>query len=528
MTRMLIVLLVAVSPVVASQSAEAKTLIYCTEASPDNFDPALASGVRDASAIAIYNRLTEFEPGATTVGPGLAESWEISPDGLEYTFHLRPGVKFHSTDYFTPTRELNADDVLFSFDRQADATNPFHDYGEKPYEYFESMGMPELVSAWRKVDDRTVKLVLTKPHAPMIANLAMDFASIVSKEYADGLLADGRQRDLATKPIGTGPFRFVDYQQDSTIRYKANADYWRGKPKIDDLIFTITVDAGVRWQRLKAGECDVMSYPNPADIATIKATTGIKVMEKAGLNTGYLAFNTVQKPFDDARVRRALVKAINKQQLVEAIFQGSGVAAKNPLPPTSWAYNDDTVDDPFDPAAAKQELKAAGVGDLQMKVWAMPVQRPYNPNAKRMAEMIQADLARVGVTVEIVSYEWGEYLKRSRGPERDGAMLFGFTGDNGDPDNFLSVPLGCAGAGTTNRANWCDKSFDLLLKKAATISDTAERKALYGEAQAIFKEQAPWLPIAHAVVSVPMSDRVDGYVMDPFDHHDFSRVDINE
>ena len=507
---------------------EAKTLVYCTEAGPDVFDPALASGVRDASATAIYNRIVEFEPGKTTVGPGLAERWEISDDGLEYTFHLRRGVMFHTTQDFRPSRDFNADDVLFTFDRQGKAENPYHDYGDRPYDYYESVGMPDVVSEWRKIDDHTVKLVLKTPHAPMIANLAMDFASVVSKEYADKLMAQGRRRDLALKPVGTGPFVLVDYRQDATIRYKANADYWKGKPKIDDLVFAITTDAGIRWQKLKAGECDVMPYPNPADIAMMKAEPGIKVMQQAGLNAGYLAFNTVQKPFDDPRVRRALVKAIDRKAIIDVVFGGSGMVAKNPMPPTSWAYNDDTVDDPFDPEAARRELTAAGVSHLAMKIWAMPVQRPYNPNARRMAEMIQTDLARIGVTAEIVSYEWGEYLTRSRGVDRDGALLFGFTGDNGDPDNFLSVPLGCAGIPGTNRANWCYEPYDDLLKKAATISDTAERTRLYRQAKAIFKEQAPWLTIAHSIVSMPMSNRVTNYVMDPFDHHDFSAVDIDE
>jgi dipeptide transport system substrate-binding protein len=227
-------------------------------------------------------------------------------------------------------------------------------------------------------------------------------------------------------------------------------------------------------------------------------------------------------------VRRALIKAIDRKAIVSAIFQGAGVVARNPLPPTAWAYADETPDYPYDPDAARQELQAAGVSGLKMKVWAMPVQRPYNPNARRMAEMIQADLAQVGVDVEIVSYEWGEYLSRSRSRDRDGALMFGFTGDNGDPDNFLSVPLGCAGVPNTNRANWCYPPFDNLLKQASAISDQTERNRLYHAAQAIFADQAPWVTIAHSIVSIPMSTKVTGYVMDPFDHKDFSTVDIAE
>ncbi|QKD00759.1 ABC transporter substrate-binding protein [Mesorhizobium loti] len=509
-------------------ASAAKTLVYCTEVSPDTFDPALASGTRDASATALYNRIVEFEPGTTKVRPGLAETWDVSDNGLSYTFHLRHGVKFHSIDGFTPTRDFNADDVLFTFDRQGNKQNPFNNYAGRQYIYFDGIGMPGLVAGWRKLDDYTVVMTLKAPHAPMLADLAMDFASVVSKEYADKLAVKKRLLDLAVKPVGTGPFQLVDYQQDAVIRYKANPDYWRGRPKIDDLIFAITTDANVRMAKLRAGECDLMPYPNPADLEAIKATPGIKIMRQEGLNTGYLAFNTLQKPFDDPRVRKAIDMAIDKKALVDVVFRGTGEVARNPLPPTSWAYDGTAPDDVYDPDAARQALAAAGIKDLHMKIWAMPVQRPYNPNAQRMAEMMQSDLARIGVTVDVVTYEWAEYLARSKPRDRDGAMLFGFTGDNGDPDNFLSVPLGCAGVGATNRANWCFPAFDDLLKQAAGIVDPDARAKLYMQAQRIFREQTPWVVIAHSVVSIPMRERVHGYVMDPFDHHDFSNVDVSE
>jgi dipeptide transport system substrate-binding protein len=181
--------------------SEAKTLVYCAEASPDTFDPALATGVRDASATAIYNRLVEFEPGSTTVGPGLAERWEVTPDGLEYTFHLRKRIRFHSTEDFVPTRDLSADDVIFTFDRQLNPSSPYHNYAERPYSYFESVGMPKLIKAWEKTDDHTIKLVLHSPHAPMIPNLAMDFSSVMSKEYADKRLSRSALAPSASSTI---------------------------------------------------------------------------------------------------------------------------------------------------------------------------------------------------------------------------------------------------------------------------------------------------------------------------------------
>ena len=512
-------------------AAQAKTLVYCSEGSPEGFDPApwTAGTSFDASSRTIYNRLIEFAPGSTETVPGLAESWETSDDGMEITFHLRQGVKFHTTPYFTPTRDFNADDVIFSFMRQLDKSSPWYEYAPGiAWEYFDSTGMATAIKEIVRVDDHTVKFVLTRADATILATFPMDFASIVSKEYADQLDAAGTRERFNTHPVGTGAFTFVDYQQDAVIRYQAFADYWDGKQPIDDLIFAITVDPGVRQQKLVAGECDIIPYPNPADIEGMKANPDLTVMQQEGFNIGYLAYNTRQAPFDKPEVRRALNKAINKQAIIDAVFQGTGQAAVAPLPPTSWGYNDQLVDDPYDPAAARAELEAAGVSGLKMKVWAMPVQRPYNPNARRMAELIQADFAAVGVEVEIVSMEWGEYLAQSSSVDRDGAVLLGWTGDNADPDNFLSVLLGCEGVGANNRAQWCHQPYEDLIQKAKVTFDEAERKALYDEAQVIFKQEAPWATIAHSIVTMPMRNSVQNFKQDPLGIHRFVGVDKSE
>jgi dipeptide transport system substrate-binding protein len=509
-------------------SVSAKTLVYCSEGSPEGFDPALyTSGTTfDASSHPIYNRLAEFEVGTTNVIPGLAERWEASADGLSYTFHLRKGVRFHQNKNFTPSRDFNADDVIFSFERQRVESHPYNKVSGGTWEYFDGMDMPSLIKSVEKVDDYTVRFNLNRPEAPFIANMAMDFASILSAEYGDQMLAAGTPEMLNQAPIGTGPFQFVGYQKDSVIRYKRNAAYWRGASKLDNLVFAITPDNSVRYQKLKAGECHVMPYPNPADIAGMKADPAITMMEQEGLNVGYLAYNSTQKPFDNPKVRKALNMAIDKKAIIDVVFQGSGQAAKNPIPPTMWSYNNSIQDDPYDPEGAKKMLAAEGVRNLSMKVWAMPVQRPYNPNARRMAELIQADFAKIGVTVEIISYEWGEYLSRSRALDRDGAILLGWTGDNGDPDNFLAVLLGCAGVENSNRAQWCHKPFDDLIQKAKVTTDVKERTRLYQEAQVVFKDQAPWATIAHSVVFMPMRSEVKGYKVHPLGGHIFYGVDI--
>jgi len=506
-------------------SATAATLVYCSEGSPESFNPQLAtSGTTfDASSRQVYNRLVEFKIGETTLTPGLAERWEVSDDGLEYTFHLRRGVTFHTTADFTPTREFNADDVLFSFNRQRDPAHPYHQVSGGVYKYWQDMDMASLVADVVRLDDHTVRFVLTRPESPFLSNLAMDFASILSAEYADQLLAAGKPERIDLAPVGTGPFQFERYQKDAFIRYRAHPGYWRGREKLDKLVFAITVDPSVRFARLRAGECHVMAYPLPADIPAMREHPRIRVAEQPGLNIGYWAFNVSKPPFDDIRVRRALNHAVNRAAILDAVFMGTGQPAKNPIP--IWSYDDATIDYGYDPQEARRLLTEAGHADgFETDIWAMPVQRPYNPNARKMAEMIQQDLKAIGVKARVVSYEWGTYLARSRAGEHQ-TILLGWTGDNGDPDNFFSPLLSCAAARSgNNRSLWCDAEFDALITRARSASGQPERADLYRQAQAVFKREAPWLTIAHSVRYQPMRDNVRGLQIDPFGGIYFSGV----
>ncbi|MDR3517069.1 MAG: ABC transporter substrate-binding protein [Azospirillaceae bacterium] len=509
--------------------AIAKTLVYCSEGSPENFGPQVnTTGTSFDASMPIYSRLVEFVRGKTETTPGLAESWTVSDDGLIYTFKLRHGVKWQTTAAFKPTRDFNADDVIFTFERQWKSDNPFHNISGAAYDYFNDMGMPTLLKSIDKVDDYTVKVVLTRPESPFIADLAMPFGSILSAEYAAQLLKAGAADRIDQDPVGTGPFQLVKYEKDAIVRYKTFADYYGGKQTIDGLVFVITPDASVRYAKLKAGECQVMPYPNPADLAAMKQDAAIDLPHQEGLNIGYLSMNVTKKPFDDKRVRQAINYAIDRKTIVDAVFQGSGTVAKNPIPPIMWSYNNQVTDYPYDPAKAKELLAAAGYPNgFETDLWAMPVQRPYNPNARRMAEMMQADLAKVGITAKIVSYEWGEYRKRMQAGEHQMA-LFGWTGDNGDPDNFLHVLLGCDAArvGGNNVSKWCDKAFDDLVVKAEQISDQAERAKLYEQAQVIFKEEAPWVTIAHSIVYEPIRKEVTNYKIIPLGLHIFEGVGL--
>lgn len=512
-------------------SASASTLVYCSEASPETFNPQLSSTgtTFDASGIPLYSRLTEFKLGTTEFEPSLATSWDVSEDGKTFTFHLRKGVKFHSNRDFKPTRDLNADDVVFTFERQMNTDHPFHNVSSRQFEYFEAMGFNELIESIEKVDDYTVKINLTRPESPFLANLAMAFASILSAEYGETLLAKGKPEEIDLKPIGTGPFQFRTYEPDSRILFTKFKDYFGEPAKLDRLIFSITPDAAVRYAKLQKGECHVMPYPNLADLERMQVDKNIDVKELTGLNIGYLSFNMDKEPFNKLEVRQALSMAVNKADIIEAIFQGNAEVAKNFIPPTMWSYNDDVKDYEYNVEEAKALLEKAGLKDgFEISLWAMPVQRPYNPNARRMAEMIQSDWAKIGVKANIVTYEWGEYLTRIRNGEHD-TVLMGWTGDNGDPDNFFSFLLSCDAAKSgSNYSRWCDPEFDAILTEARATTDQARRVELYRKAQEIMNREQPVLNIAHSTVYMPMRTDVINYTIDPLGTHNFNQVDIED
>jgi dipeptide transport system substrate-binding protein len=508
-------------------AAQAKTLVYCSEGSPENFNPQInTTGTSLDAARHVYNQLTEFAPGTVDVIPGLAEKWEVSADGLTVTFHLRKGVKFHSNKNFKPTRDFNADDVLFSFNRMWKPDHPYAKVSGGAYDYFNDMDMPNILASIEATDPMTVVFKLKQPNAPVLANLAMDFATILSAEYGDAMLKAGSPEKVDQEPIGTGPFSFVNYQKDAAIRFKAFPEYFRGKAKIDDLVFAITKDATARYAKLKANECQVMVGPNPADLPAMKTDAAVTVMEQAGLNIGYLSMNLTKPPFDKKEVRQAINMALDRDSILKDVYQGAGQKAKNPIPPTIWSYDEATKDYPYDPAKAKAMLEAAGVKDLKSDLWYMPVQRPYNPNGKRMAEMMQADLAKVGITVELKSFEWGEYRKRLQAGEHQMGLL-GWTGDNGDPDNFFFL-LGCPDGKPAgqNLSKWCNKDFDAGLVEARNLADTAKRTEIYKKMQAIVKDEAPWVTIAHSTVFEPVRKEVSGYKVSPLGRHEFYEVDV--
>jgi ABC-type transport system substrate-binding protein len=479
-------------------------LVFARSGDSVGLDPARETdGESFYASHQIFDTLVEFKTGTTEVVPALATDWDVSADGLTYTFNLREGVSFHDGTPF------NADAVVFSYMRQLDEGNPYYEYG--PWKYWGYMDMSNIVDSITAVDDLTVRFKLKKVEAPFIANLAMDFAAIVSPT---AYMAD--PEGFASNPVGTGPFKFVSWTKDSDIVLDRNEDYWEDV-YLDRLILKVIPDATARWLALQKGEVDIIDFPAADDLPAMEADPDVQLIQQPGLNVGYLALNTEKKPYDDKRVRQAMNYAIDRQEIIDAVYGSAGQVAKNPIPPTMWSYNDDIEPYPYDPEMAKELLAEAGYADgFDTEIWAMPVARPYNPDARKIAEIMQAQLAKVGIGVEIISYEWGTYLDRTDTGEHQAAML-GWTGDNGDPDNFLfvllSIPAAQVPAG--NIAFWKNEEFNDLIVEAKETTDQARRTELYREAQEVFHEEAPWVTIAHSVVTVPASNAVKNFKISP-------------
>ena len=514
----------------AAVTVSARPLVVCTEASPEGFDIVqyTTAVTADASAETILERLVAFAPGTTDTVPGLAERWDISPDGLTYTFKLRPGVKFQTTDYFKPGRDMNADDVVWSFQRQLDPNHPWHALSLVGYPYFESMGFKDLLKSVEKLDDHTVRFVLTRPEAPFLRDLAMPFTSIYSAEYAGQLLASGKTADLNSKPVGTGPFILTRYAKDAQVRYKANPDYWKGKVPSEALILAITLDNNTRLQKLKANECQVALYPKPDDIANIKADPNLKIDEMEAMMTSYVAINTSRPYLSDKRVRQAINLAFDKQAYLKALFgDGKATAGVGPYPPTMIGYDHESSGPAYDPEKARALLKEAGVPQGQVfTVFARNGGGVTNPNPMVGAQMLQADLAKVGIKLDVRIMEWGEMLKRAKKGEHD-LVFAGWAGDNGDPDNFLTPNLSCdAAKNGENYARWCNKAFEDAITRARETTDPAQRAALYKQAQVVFNQEQPWISLAYPKLFVAMRKNVDGFHISPLTNNNFTSTGV--
>ncbi len=455
----------------------------------------------------LYENLVSFADTTTDIVAELAARWDISPDGKTYTFHLRSGVKFHDG---TP---LNADAVVFSLDRQRNRkpAHPFHSIGG-PFTYWQSMSMDDIVADLKAADDSTVVFTLKRRNAPFLANLAMGFASIVSPTAAQKY-----GEDFFKHPTGTGPFRFVEWVKDDHITLERNPDYWGEKTHLDRVVFRSIPENTVRYLALEEGSVQGLDGLN-TDLARRVVDAGkYNLLTQPGMNVGYLAMNMDKLPYDNKDVRLAVNFAINRDAIVKGLYGGFGTPAVNPMPPTLWGYNRTIQPYAYDPAKAKQLLAQAGFPNgFKTELWAMSGPRPYMPDPLKIAEAIQSDLKAVGIDASIKTLEWGTYLDATQHGQHQMCLL-GWTGDNGDPDNFLYVLLDKESARipAQNVAFYRSDALHAILVSAQEETDIAKRSLLYEQAQVVVHEDAPWVPLAHMTQLAAFDRKVHGYLLNP-------------
>jgi peptide/nickel transport system substrate-binding protein len=532
----------------AAPKAEPTTFVFGRGGDSVQLDPAI---VTDGESFRVTGQVLEplyqFEHGTTNPIPALAEGCDPNADATEWTCKLRQGVKFHDgTDF-------NADAVIFNFDRWRLTDNPYH-YEAQVFEYYETMwgGFDDasIITSVDKVDDYTVKFILSAPLAPFVANLAMDMFAISSP---DAIKKAGENYGTPSGGcVGTGPFKFVEWTEGDHITVAANDDYWGGRPKIDQIIWRVIPDDSARFLALKAGDIDALETATVEDLATAETDDNLYIMTRPALNTGYLAFNYKIKEFQDIKVREAVAHAINRPGLVENFLGSYGEVAKTFIPPKMWGYDDAIEDWAYDPELSKQLLSDAGfpnglsevtvaedvldadgnvlfaAGDkIPLRLYYMPVTRFYYPSPKEIGEAMAADLAKAGINAELyLEGDWATYLGARRNGTLVGLYMLGWGGDNGDPDNFMCYFF-CAGTEPIAREGWyMNPPLADLLAKAATTPGQENREPMYKQAEQMLHDDIARLWVDHYNTPLIFSKKVSGYIPQPVgaDYYEFVEI----
>ncbi|WP_312242833.1 ABC transporter substrate-binding protein SapA [Pantoea sp.] len=500
--------------------------VYCVNGVMNTFNPQMASSglTVDTLAAQLYDRLLDVDPYTYRLMPDLARSWEVRDNGATYRFHLRHQVAFQQTNWFTPTRYLNADDVVFSFARMFDRHHPWHNVNGGNYPYFDSLQFTDSVQSVKKLDNDTVEIRLNSPDASFLWHLATHYAPVLSKEYADRLTAIGKQEQLDRAPVGTGPFQLSEYRAGQYVRLARNPRYWRGVPRLQQVVIDMGAGGTGRLSKLLTGECDVLAYPAASQLTILRDDPRLRMTLRPGMNIAYLAFNTRKAPLDRPEVRHALALAINNERLMESIYYGTAETAASVLPRASWAYDSDARVTEYNPDRARAQLKALGLKDLTLRLLVPSASQSWNPSPLKTAELIQADLAQIGVKVIIEPVE-GRFQEAQLMAMNHDLTLSGWATDSNDPDSFFRPLLSCAAIRSqTNYAHWCSPAFDDVLQKALLSQQLAARIDNYDRAQEILAQELPVLPLASSLRLQAYRHDIKGLVLSPFGNASFAGV----
>ena len=486
-------------------AAPPDTLVVGIAADPTGFDPeAVLNNTSGFIMATIYDSLMRYKPGTTDPVPGLAQSYAVSPDGLAYTFTLRPNVSFHDG---TP---LNAKTFLAGMDRLLNKSSPIYIFNTGPVEGYIDFTYGSVASYTAK-NDMTVVYVLRAPNAPFLTSLAMVWNGVVSPAAAAKYGKDFRQH-----PVGTGPFIFREWRPRDAVVLDANPRYWQGKPKVSHLVFKEYPDPSAGLLALKNGDMQIWADTNTELLPAIRADHNLRILTQPGLAVSGVGMPCDTPPFTDVRVRQAFNYAVDKNAIDKALYQELAVPMTSPLPASEWSFDSSLKGYPYDPTKAKLLLSEAGVKPgLEVELLAYNSGRGYNPVGPDLAVAVQGYLDKTGVKASVRKIEFGAYLSTIRSSKYKGMFLVGWTGDNGDPDNFLNALFGSANIPVTNTVRYRNPMLDALFIKGLQTNSHADRVKIYRQAQRIILDAAPWIFVNSVLQVRAMSKIVKGYQLNP-------------
>lgn len=521
------------------------TFIFGRGADSVQLDPSL---VTDGESFRVTGQILDslyaFELGTTNPVPSLAECTP-NEDASVWACKLREGVKFHDgTDF-------NADAVIFNFERWRFTDHPYH-FPSQVFEYYEAMwgGFDDdsIITEVKKIDDLNVEFVLSSPMAPFLANLAMDMFAISSPA---AIKAAGEAYGTPSGGcVGTGPYKFVSWQEGTEIVLVANEDYWGEPAKVKNVIVRVIPDDSARFLALQAGDIDALEQAVVEDLMTAEEDPNLQILTRPALNTSYIAFNFKILEFQDVRVREAVAHAIDKEGLISNFFGKYGTVATNFLPPLLLGHNSEIQDWTYDPELSKSLLAEAGFPDglsevtvaedvldadgnvlytagekIPLRLYYMPVTRFYFPSPKEVGEGMAANLNAAGFKVELyLEGDWPTYLGSRRNGTLMGLYMLGWGGDNGDPDNFLGYFFN-SGAEPIKQEGWYQNAeLAAILQEAVTLPDPEARAALYRQAEQMLHDDVARIWLGHNNTPLILSAAVQGYVPQPVGAENFEHV----
>lgn len=526
----------------AAGGATGGTLVFAGASDPVVLDGALVSDGESLRVIdQVFETLVGLKPGTTELEPLLATSWKASADGLEWTFQLQEGVTFHDGEPF------NAEAVCYNFDRWYNFTGSFQNpsasyYWQTVFGGFAKTdpksGAPadSLYKSCTANGENEVVLSLTKASSSFLGALSLTAFAIASPKALQEFGADEGEVDAdgifhptgkygTEHPTGTGPFKFESWTVGDRLVLARNEDYWGDKAKLDKVIFRPIADNAARLQALQNGEIDGYDLVEPQDIPTIEGDESLQLLNRPAFNVAYVGINQSIPPMDKLEVRQALAHGLNRQEVVDSFYSGRGQVAKEFMPPEVVGYADDVTEYAYDPAKSKELLQAAGLTlPVEITFWyPTDVSRPYMPDPQRNFEAFAASLNEAGFKVTPKSAPWRPDYLGTVDEGKAQVYLLGWTGDYGDPDNFIGTFFqdGQKAWGTTEKPN---QDVMDLLDKAETETDTAVRTGLYQDANRLIMDWLPGVPYAHSQPALAFKAGITGYQPSPVSLESFASV----